>query len=170
MNVQSDAPISALTAALSDYIAATAARDLPPAVITKTKHHILDTLAAILSGSRLRAGELGTAYARRFGGAPEATVMGTALSAPAEIAALANGMAAHADETDDSHLRGRFHPGCGIVPAALATAELADRSGNDVLRAVALGYDIGARLTLSLGKPYTEHNSTHTLSSTFGAT
>ena len=60
-------------------------------------------------------------------------------------------MAAHGDETDDSHLRGRFHPGCGIVPAALATAEIADRSGNDLLRAVALGYDIGARLIFSLG-------------------
>ena len=54
----------------------------------------------------------------------EATVVGTALLVPAEFAALANGMAGHADETDDSHLGGRFHPGCGIVPAALAVAEL----------------------------------------------
>ena len=47
--------------------------------------------------------------------------------------------------------RGRFHPGCGIVPAALAMAELAGRSGNDLLRAVALGYDVGARLNMALG-------------------
>jgi exodeoxyribonuclease V alpha subunit len=32
-------------------------------------------------------------------------------------------MMGHADETDDSHLAGLFHPGCGIVPAALAVAE-----------------------------------------------
>jgi 2-methylcitrate dehydratase PrpD len=165
-----DAPISPVTIALSDYVANTLDRDLPPDVVAKTKLHTLDTIAAMMSGSRLKAGEMAARYVDSLGGNPQATVVGTSILTSTVNAALANGMAAHSDETDDSHLRGRFHPGCGIVPAALATAELADRSGNDVLRAVALGYDIGARLTLSLGKPYTEHNSTHTLSSTFGAT
>jgi 2-methylcitrate dehydratase PrpD len=91
---------------------------------------------------------------------------------PAEFAALANGMAGHADETDDSHLRGRFHPGCGIVPAALAVAEFKDCGGAAFLRAVALGYDIGARMTMSLG--YSRPNnspghSTHSLGTAFGA-
>src|SRR5262249_1823104 len=58
---------------------------------------------------------------------------------------------AHADETDDTNPIGPFHAGCGAVSAALASAELAGRTGNDVLRAVALGYDIGARLIVSLG-------------------
>ncbi|WP_446916816.1 MmgE/PrpD family protein, partial [Klebsiella pneumoniae] len=77
-------------------------------------------------------------------------------------AALANGMMGHADETDDSHLGGRFHPGCGIVPAALAVAEREGRSGTDFLRAVALGYDIGARVTMALGyaRPNTARHST----------
>src|SRR4029078_8086469 len=81
-------------------------------------------------------------------------------------------MAAHGDETDDSHLRGRFHPGCGIVPAALATAEHAGRSGNELLRAVALGYDIGARVIFALGfsKLYTDRHSTHSVATNFGAT
>ena len=81
-------------------------------------------------------------------------------------------MAAHGDETDDFHLRGRFHPGCGIVPAALATAEHAGRSGNELLRAVALGYDIGARVIFALGfsKLYTDRHSTHSVATNFGAT
>ena len=165
-----DAPISPVTTALSDYVANTLDRDMPPEVVAKTKLHTLDTIAAMVSGSRLKAGEMAARYVDSLGGKPQATVVGTSILTSTVNAALANGMAAHSDETDDSHLRGRFHPGCGIVPAALATAELANRSGNDVLRAVALGYDIGARLTLSLGTPYTEHNSTHTLSNTFGAT
>src|SRR5206468_8120362 len=115
-------------------IATVADHALPPAVTAKTKHHILDTLAAILSGSRLRAGRLAAGYAARLAGAPEATVMGTSLVVPAETAALANAMAAHADETDDSHLGGRFHPGCGIVPAALAVAEQQDRGGAALIR------------------------------------
>src|SRR6266550_1101897 len=172
MNIQSNDAVSADTALLSEYIAGAADRDLPPDVAEKTKHHLLDTLAAILSGSRLKAGKLAADYVARVASAKEATVIGTALMVPAEFAALANGMAGHADETDDSHLGGRFHPGCGIVPAALAVAELKDYGGTAFLRAVALGYDIGARLSMSLG--YSAPNnrpghSTHSLGTAFGA-
>ena len=59
-------------------------------------------------------------------------------------------MLAHADETDDSHAPSLTHPGCGIVPAALAMAEREHRNGTALLRAVALGYDVGARLSMSL--------------------
>jgi len=171
MSVQSDNAISPMTRQLSDYIAGAAARPLPSEVERKTKDHVLDTFAAILSGSRLRPGEVAAAYVGRLGGAPESTVLGTALVAPAELAALANGMAGHADETDDSHLRGRFHPGCGIIPAALAVGEQQDCGGAEFLRAVALGYDIGARLTISLGYPSPNQatHSTHSLGVAFGA-
>ncbi|HEY1474066.1 MAG TPA: MmgE/PrpD family protein [Pseudolabrys sp.] len=167
-----DAAISPVTAALCDYVAATLDRDMPPEVVAKTKLHTLDTIAAMVSGSRLKAGQMAARYVDGLGGKPQAAVVGTGILTSAVNAALANGMAAHGDETDDSHLRGRFHPGCGIVPAALATAELAGRSGNDVLRVVALGYDIGARLTFALGfgKVYSERHSTHSTSTTFGAT
>ena len=140
--------------------------------MAKTKLHVLDTIAAMVSGSRLKAGEFAARYVDTLGGKPQATVIGTPIVTSSVNAALANGMAAHGDETDDSHLAGRFHPGCGIVPAALATAELAGRSGNDVLRAVALGYDIGARSTPALGyrQLYTERHSTHSIATTFGAT
>lgn len=155
---------------MSEYIARALDQDLPPQVTTKTQQHILDTLAAILSGSRLRAGRLAAGFVTQAGGAQQATVIGTSVAVPAANAALANGMAAHADETDDSHLGGRFHPGCGIVPAALAVAEQHDLSGRDFLRAVALGYDIGARATMALypqQKP-TRH-STHSVGPAFGA-
>jgi 2-methylcitrate dehydratase PrpD len=167
-----DVPLSPVTAALSDYVAMTLERDMPPEVVAKTKLHVLDTIAAMVSGARLRAGEMAARYVASLGGKPQATVVGTGIITSTVNAALANGMAAHADETDDSHLRGRFHPGCGIVPAALATAELTGGSGGDLLRAVALGYDIGARLIFALGfaKLYTERNSTHSLATTFGAT
>jgi 2-methylcitrate dehydratase PrpD len=80
-------------------------------------------------------------------------------------------MAGHADETDDSHLGGRFHPGCGIVPAALAVAEATGAGGSDLLKAVALGYDIGARAMMALGYSgaYTALHSTHSLGPAFGA-
>ena len=170
MNVQAQPQLSAEAVRLSDYIASALERNLPAAVATKTKQHILDTLAAILSGSRLRAGKLAAGYVERIGGAQEASVVGTPVLAPVEYAALANGMAAHADETDDSHLGGWFHPGCGIVPAALAVAEQRGSSGFDLIRAVALGYDIGARVNMALGlRPGGTRHSTHSLGTSFGA-
>ncbi|WP_230532852.1 MmgE/PrpD family protein [Microvirga roseola] len=170
MNAHSSSDISQEASVLSEYISATLDRELPSDVVVKTKHHILDTLAAILSGSRLRAGRLAASYVEPIGGASEALVIGTRLIVPVVNAALANGMAGHADETDDSHLAGRFHPGCGIVPAALAMAEKQDRSGRDFLRAVALGYDVGARTTIALGlhRPDTSRHSTHSLGPAFG--
>ncbi|MFC3206252.1 MmgE/PrpD family protein [Aquamicrobium soli] len=157
---------------LAAYVSAALDTPLPPEVALKTRCHILDTFAAIVSGSRLKVGRLATAFAEAQGGKPEATLIGTAQRVPAVVAALANGMSAHADETDDSHLRGRFHPGCGILPAAFAAGEACGSSGEDLIRAVALGYDVGARAVMSLGfaRPDTALHSSHSLGPLFGAT
>jgi 2-methylcitrate dehydratase PrpD len=166
-----DNAISTVTQDLARYIAGAMDRALPPAVVAKTKLHVLDTLAAMLSGSRLKPGELAAAYVDRLGGRPEATVIGTHIATSAVNAALANAMMGHADETDDSHLAGLFHPGCGIVPAALAVAEQAGRGGEELIRAVALGYDVGARIAPALGsrRSDTASHSTHSLATLFGA-
>jgi len=156
---------------LSAYIAGALRRPLPKEVLEKTKHHVLDTLAAMVSGSRLLPGRKAISYTRTLGGAKEATVAGSRLVTAAQNAALANGMLAHADETDDSHAPSLTHPGCGIVPAALAMAERERRNGTALLRAVALGYDVGCRLTLSLD-PYQfreDGHSTHSFGPMFGA-
>jgi len=113
-------PLSPVTVALANYISGTLDRELPAPVVAKTKMHVLDTIAAMVSGSRLKAGVAAARYVDGLGGKPQATVVGTGILTSTVNAALANGMAAHGDETDDSHLKARFHPGCGIVPAALA--------------------------------------------------
>ena len=74
-----DGPISPVTTALCDYGAATLDRDLPPEVAAKTKLHTLDTIAAMVSGSRLKAGKLAARYVDSLGGKPEATVVGTGI-------------------------------------------------------------------------------------------
>jgi 2-methylcitrate dehydratase PrpD len=156
---------------LSAYIAAAADSSLPAAVLEKTKHHILDTIAAMVSGSQLLPGRKAISYVRALGGIKEATVIGSNIVTSAVNAALANGMLAHADETDDSHAPSLTHPGCGIVPAAFAMAERQQRSGTALLRAVALGYDVGCRLTQSLhAYEFREGgHSTHSFGPMFGA-
>jgi 2-methylcitrate dehydratase PrpD len=163
--------VSPITRELSDYVAAALTRPLPAEVAEKAKCHLLDTLAAMVSGSRLLPGRRAIGYIRAQGGRRQAMVVGSRIVTTAVHAALAGGMCAHADETDDSHAGGRFHPGCAIVPAALATAELANRDGASLLRALALGYDIGARvvMALGLGGAYARPHSTHSLGGLFGA-
>src|SRR5271169_5929203 len=92
-----DAPISPVTTALCDYVAATLDREIPPEVVAKTKLHTLDTIAAMVSGSRLKAGQMAARYVDSLGGKPQATVIGTGILTSAVNAALANGMAAHGD-------------------------------------------------------------------------
>src|SRR5512136_2002610 len=98
-------PVSPVMQRLSAYIAGALRRPLPAAVAEKTKHHLLDTLAAMVSVSRLRPGKMAIAHARALGGAKEACVIGSRVLTAAANASLANGMLAHADETDDSHAR-----------------------------------------------------------------
>ena len=164
-------PVSPVMQRLSVYVAGALRKPLPRAVAEKTKHHLLDTLAAMISGSRLRPGRMAISLARSQGGMKEACVIGSRVLASATDAALANGMLGHADETDDSHSRSQTHPGCGVVAASLAMAERERASGTELLRAVALGYDICCRLTQSLGAAQfrAAGHSTHSFGPTFGA-
>ena len=170
--MKSGESISPVMRRLAAYVAAARRRALPPAVTIRTKCHVLDTIAAMVSGAALPPGKSALAYVRTLGGHAQSTVAGSRIVTSATNAALANGMLAHADETDDSHARSLIHPGCGIVAAALAQGELDARNGTSLLRTVALGYDIATRLSLALGTTAFRSvgHSTHSMAPTFGAT
>ena len=164
--------ISPVTLALANYVAQVADRALPADALEATKHHLLDTLAAMISGTHLLAGEKAIAYIKAQGGTPQASIPGTNILTTVVNASLAGGMLAHADETDDSHPASLTHPGAGVVPAALAMAEFEQSSGAALLRAVALGYDICARLSFSVGAYAFSRrgHGTHSFGPMFGAT
>ena len=168
---RSQVEISPVMRTVSTYIAGALKKPLPQRVTEVTKHHLLDTLAAMVSGSRLLPGKRALAYVKAQGGAGEACVPGSRLATTVVNAALAGGMLAHADETDDSHAPSLTHPGCGIVPAALAMAERERASGSALLRAVCLGYDVGTRLSMALGAyAFSEAgHDTHAFGPMFGA-
>jgi 2-methylcitrate dehydratase PrpD len=165
-------PDADITSTLATYMAGAETRKLPDEVLEKTKQVILDTFAAMISGAELPPGRFAIQFARGYKGERVSTVAASnVLCSPIE-AALANGMLAHSDETDDTHPFSQSHPGCSVVPAALAVGEQFSINGNRFLRAVALGYDIGPRVTITLGRlPYMAetHRSTHAISGTFGS-
>jgi 2-methylcitrate dehydratase PrpD len=157
---------------LSSYMSAARTRALPEEVTEQAKCHLLDTIAAMISGSELPPGQAAQRYIREHGGNGATTVVGVALTAAPIDAALANGVMAHSDETDDSHNESRSHPGCAVVPAALAAGEVYGIDGTGLLRAVTLGYDIGPRVVMAMGGAgfsYESSLSTHSIAGTFGA-
>ncbi|HET6930197.1 MAG TPA: MmgE/PrpD family protein [Candidatus Acidoferrum sp.] len=157
---------------LSTYMSEAANHSLPDEITEKAKHHILDTIAAMISGSTLLPGKRALEFAQAYGGEDICTVVASKLSRGAIEAAMTNGMLAHSDETDDSHAPSQSHPGCAVVPAALAAGEQFRISGTHFIRAVTLGYDIGPRVTMTLGSQQFEaesHWSTHSIAPLFGA-
>jgi 2-methylcitrate dehydratase PrpD len=157
---------------LSRYMSEASERALPDEVVEKAKHHVLDTLAAMISGSEIRPGLAAIEFVRAYGGKEVATVVSSSIVCGPIEAALANGVLAHADETDDSHGPSRSHPGVSVVPAALAAGEQFGISGKHFLRAVTLGYDVGTRVTMSIGGPRYQvatHRSTHGTVAAFAA-
>ena len=156
---------------LSTHIASAVKHPLPKEVADRAKLHLVDTFAAMISGSRLLPGQKAIAYAKTLGGKPSAGIVGTRMVTTPQNAALANGMFGHADETDDTHPPSLTHPGTSVVPAAMAIGEQNRLGGKALLRAIVLGYDICSRMLLTL-KPMPYLRSGHHAAATgqvFGA-
>lgn len=160
------AAAGSVMATLSQYMSQARNRPLPEDVAREMEHHILDTFAAMVSGSTLVPGKQAIQFARAYGGNKISTVVASdVLCGPME-AAFANGELAHSDESDDDFTAGGAHPGSAVVPAALALGEQFDISGTHFLRAVALGYDVAMRAMTTVGVAMKE---THNLVGTMGA-
>src|SRR3984957_3332082 len=160
--------VSPVMLKLSTYMAEARNTELPEKVVQDAKHHILDTIAAMVSGSELPPGRDAIKFARTYGGGQKvATVVASKILCGPIDAAFANGELAHSDESDDDYTAGGAHPGCAVFPAALAVDEQFGISGTHFMRAVALGYDICMRCMKAIGPGMKE---THNLVGTMGAT
>src|SRR5690606_25433045 len=82
----------------------------------------------------------------RLGGPGECTIIGHPVRAPLLNAALANGAIGHADEVDATSVHGAGHVAAAIVPTTLTVAEYVGASGKDLVRALALGAEVTARM------------------------
>lgn len=157
---------------LSQYIAGVMQLTLPAEVLEKAKFHFLDTVASMVSGSRMLAGQRGIEFIKfQNSQSRQASVLGTNYQGNAIDVAMVNGMFGHADETDDSHAASLTHPGCGIVAAVLAASELWNQDGLKALQAMVLGYDVSSRLTMSLDayRFRARGYSSHSFGPNFGA-
>lgn len=140
---------STYTERLARFSASTRVDDLSSATLHATKRLILDTLGCAVAGA---GAESTLAIARvlaRFGGVEESTVVGSGQRLPAPLAAYINAYAANALDADDD-LHYKAHVAAAAIPPALAMAERQARSGLDLIAATAIGYDVAARVGMSL--------------------
>ncbi|HET7690844.1 MAG TPA: MmgE/PrpD family protein [Nocardioidaceae bacterium] len=151
---------SPLTRALADFARESTYASLPEDVRDFVKLCILDQVGAQAYGSTLPVSGLVRDYVR--GGSTGAcTIVGSTATVSAEGAALANAVAGHGFELDDVHLPSLNHPGVAVVPAALAVGELVGATGEDLVAAVALGYEVMCRVGRGLAPSYVSDRGFH---------
>ncbi|MDQ6524022.1 MmgE/PrpD family protein [Nocardioides sp. LHD-245] len=130
--------------------AATAARDgVPEDVARSVVQRVVDVLGLCVAARSLPTSEAAISHAVDAGGAERATAVGVGRRLPAPAAAFVNGVLAHSLDYDDTHLPSVLHPSANVVPAALAAAEDAGASGEEVVRAVAVGLEVAVRLGMA---------------------
>lgn len=157
---------------LAEFAVQTRFQDIPDPIVEKTRRHILDTLGAGIAGALSdEAARLAKVFAIAESGG-DIPLWGTGRFAGPRNAALANGMACHTFELDDTG--GCDHSGAVVIPAALAALKLCARpvSGEEFITATVIGYDIARRALEACGA-YEAHNGAgwHSTSTcgTFGA-
>lgn len=96
-------------------------------------------------------------------------IVGRAERAPAPLAALVNGSGSHTLELDDIYAPGLYHPGAPTIAAALAVADQRDLDLGRLLRAVAVGFEIGCRVAADLGPTHYAHWHTTGTAGALGA-
>lgn len=135
-----------LIEALARYGAGDATRALPPGVLHHAKRAAVDWFAALYPGSRIApATLLVRAHAAELGHG-RSSLPGFGATAFPALAAWINGAASHSVEFDDIFKDAVYHPGCPTIAAALAVAEDRGASGEALLRAIVVGYEISTRI------------------------
>ena len=143
-----------LTQEVAHFVARTRYRDIPNEVVQLARGFILDGLGVALAGSTDACSRIVQAQVRQMKGKGESSIVGTALLAPAPKAALANGVAGHAMDYDDTQLSTSkqavygllTHPTTPVLAAALAIGEKEKISGAQFVLAYLLGVEVECRI------------------------
>ena len=132
---------------LAEFLVGTNARDLPAQALDHAAMLIASTIASAAFGFGLESTAIIRALARERGGRPDASVWFDAGSKlPLADAAQVNAVMSDAAACDDSDLRNIVHAGTPLTAATLAVAERSGASGEDVLAAIVLGYEVAGRI------------------------
>jgi 2-methylcitrate dehydratase PrpD len=137
---------------LSQYISTSQTASIPDEVCELAKRHILDTLASIVACSQLKPARLARDFALFNGGqADTAHLLGTNLKTTLLDAIFANALTTHGAEINDFCPSAFVQPGPPVISTVMGIGEAFVVSGEQLLRAVIVGYEISCRLPKALG-------------------
>lgn len=134
---------------LGSFLENTSYESLPTEVIEETKLRIADVIGIGLSGSVTKANKI-VKFVMQANQPKDCLIWGSKLKTSAEYAALANATMAFHLELDDVHRTSHTHPGISTIPSALALCQQYSLSGKDLIRAVAVGYDVCIRIGMTV--------------------
>src|SRR5256714_1065644 len=131
---------------LAGLAAGTRFDNLTAATVAAARAVTLDTLGAMLAGSRLAENARLADLAAERSASRAATLVGHARKAEPMLAALANGTAGVSLEMDEGNRWGGGHPAIHVLPATLAVAEEIGADGRRFIEAMVAGYQVTSRL------------------------
>jgi len=140
-----------LTELLARRAAEISFAQLPPDVVTRAKHSVLDWISVTLAGWSDPLVQKLVAYCDGEGGCPAATMLGERRKTSVSQAALINGSASHTLDFDDVHLPSRVHPSAPVLPAALAICERDGLSGEALITAFVAGVEVQSNIGAAMG-------------------
>jgi len=155
-----------LTEKIAGFVTRTNFQDIPGEVIEVAKNAITDCIGVTIPGTREDASKIIQKYIQGIGGLPNATVIGTQIKTTGPFASLANGVAAHVLDLDDVNMVLIGHPSVVLMPTVLASGEISNANGKDVLLAYILGFEVMVKLASLINPDHYEHGWHST--STFG--
>jgi 2-methylcitrate dehydratase PrpD len=131
--------------------------ELPADVLALAEQILIDQIGLQIGCSRLPWSEAVFRYIESLGGQGGATVVARGLRTNAENAAFVNAAFGHGQDMDDTCTLVQTHAGAVIVPVALAIAEETGATGEQLLRAIALGLEVMLRAAYSVSPDCLRH-------------
>jgi 2-methylcitrate dehydratase PrpD len=120
---------------------------IPNAAIDRAKTCIIDTVGAMTFGASLPWSRIMVEYVQRTSAPGKGSIIGTEHKARGQLAALANGVLAHAYELDslcDPSVG--VHPGASLTAPGIPVAQAQGRSGKELLTAFVAGFEVMYRI------------------------
>ncbi len=124
--------------------------DLDQKTVTATKEVLLDFFGALIGGTGTRAAKLTAEIATKWGGPGQASIFSNGIKVPIHAAVMSNCTAGRALDYDDVHEQAHLHATVAVVPPALALSESSSINGKEFIVSIVLGFEILARMGLSL--------------------
>ncbi|MGY6501922.1 MAG: MmgE/PrpD family protein [Acidimicrobiales bacterium] len=166
------ADLPSLTRRLAAFMSSARHAELPADVEELAALHLLDTLASIVACRDLHAGEVARRYAAAHSnGSGSTPILGTPDRASLLDATFASAIIAHGAEINDFCPSAYVQPGPSIVSTGVLVGADRDRTGTEVLRAVAAGYEVSCRFPKAIGIDVLRRSgvANHSVGSLFGA-